>query len=73
MPILRGIRGTTTISGNSEHTKTNFNFGGYRGISQFISGNKRTGPRLGRPHFETNLFCHASTNFKVENLTEFDL
>ena len=37
------LRGTNTILGNREHTKTNFRVMGNRGTRQFILGNKRTG------------------------------
>ena len=36
--IFGGNRGTKTILGNRGHRKTNFLFFGYRGTSQFISG-----------------------------------
>ena len=35
---FEGNRGTKTILGNREHTKTNFRFWGNMGASQFISG-----------------------------------
>ena len=37
-PNFKGNRGTKTILGNREHKKTNFQFFGNRGTSQFISG-----------------------------------
>ena len=37
-PNFEGSKGTKTILGNREHSKTNFRFLGNRGTSQFISG-----------------------------------
>ena len=37
IPNSEGNRGTKTIFGNGDHKKTNFQFLGNRGTSQFIS------------------------------------
>ena len=49
MPTFEGNRGTKTILGNREHKKTNFQFLGNRGTSQFISGEQGDRNPLGGP------------------------
>ena len=50
MPNFEGNGGTETALGNREHKKTNFQFLGNRGTSQFISGEQGNRYPLGTPH-----------------------
>ena len=56
-PNFEGNRGTKTILGNREHKKTNFQFLGNRGTSQFISREQGNRYPLGGPHYLCVCVC----------------